>query len=235
MPVTRTKFEFSRPVYMIYFTEDHQYSEPRRGYLKSYFVEEFMQNEAGKFKFCDAIWPASYAYVDGTSYCIILRHTHCIIVTSRFAARQEWCCSLHVLLRFQRQQQEQHCINRPMICTLTLTKMAVLVLVPSPLPTTTTYTKEFFFKLFLHVNDVTLWRNLSFLLLGAVPLFYLIVNRQHTIKRRCWSQKTCTQLWSNDYPINCHTQWVFTCNLWNTFFIKSSFFLQHYSGKQWCS
>ena len=58
-PDSITKFEFSRPVYMIYFTEDHQYLEPRRGYLKSYFVEEFMQNEAGKFKFCDPIWPAS--------------------------------------------------------------------------------------------------------------------------------------------------------------------------------
>ena len=68
-PDSITKFEFSRPVYMIYFTEDHQYLEPRRGYLKSYFVEEFMQNEAGKFKFCDAIWPASYAYVDGI-YCV---------------------------------------------------------------------------------------------------------------------------------------------------------------------
>ena len=66
MPVTRKKFDFSRPVYMIYFTEDHKYLEPRRGYSKSYFVEEFMQNEAEKFKFCDAIWHASYAYVDGT-------------------------------------------------------------------------------------------------------------------------------------------------------------------------
>ena len=51
---------------MIYFKEDHQYLKPRIGHLKSYFVEEFMQNEAGKFKFCDAIWHASYAYLDGT-------------------------------------------------------------------------------------------------------------------------------------------------------------------------
>jgi len=70
MPDTIAKFEFSRPVHMIYFTEYHQYLEPQRGYSKSYFVEEFMQNEAGKFKFCDAIWHASYAYVDGTSYLI---------------------------------------------------------------------------------------------------------------------------------------------------------------------
>ena len=58
-PDSITKFEFSCPVYMIYFTEDHQYLEPQMDHLKSYFVEEFMQNEAGKFKFCDAIWPAS--------------------------------------------------------------------------------------------------------------------------------------------------------------------------------
>ena len=50
MPDSITKFEFSRPGYMIYFTEDHQYLEPRRGYSKSYFVEEFMQNEAGKIQ-----------------------------------------------------------------------------------------------------------------------------------------------------------------------------------------
>jgi len=66
MPDSFTKFEFSRPVYMIYFTEDHLCFEPLRRYSKSYFVEEFMQNEAGNFKFCDAIWHASCAYIDGT-------------------------------------------------------------------------------------------------------------------------------------------------------------------------